>query len=204
MNDELKNYIESEILPRYEHFDKAHQRPHVDMVIQQSLELAEQEGVDKDMAYTIAAYHDTGLCEGRDTHHVVSGRIVMNDKQLRKWFTKEQINTIADACEDHRASATQPPRTIYGRIVAEADRYIEAEDIIQRTIQFGEDHYPTLTRQEHYQRMVEHLREKYGRRGYLRLWFPKSPNAARLEQLRQIIDDESMLKEYFERLFPQK
>ncbi len=203
MNEELKNYVESEILPRYEHFDKAHQRAHVDLVIRQSLELARQEGVDQDMAYTIAAYHDTGLCEGRDTHHIVSSRIVREDPHLRKWFTEEQIATIADACEDHRASAAQPPRTIYGRIVAEADRYIEAEDIIRRTIQFGMDHYPTLSRQEHYQRMVEHLREKYGRQGYLRLWFPHSPNAARLEQLRQIIDNESQLKEYFTRLWAQ-
>ncbi len=201
-NTELKHYIETQILPRYDHFDKAHQRPHAELVIRQSLELAQQLGADEDMAYTIAAYHDTGLCEGRDTHHIASARIIREDRQLRQWFTKEQINIMADAAEDHRASASQPPRTLYGRIVAEADRYIEAEDIIRRTIQFGLDHYPTLSRQEHYQRMVQHLREKYGRGGYLRLWFPESPNAARLEHLRQLIDEEVPLQQYFARLFP--
>ena len=201
VNSDLKQYIESEILPLYNNFDKAHQRPHADLVIRQSAELAERLGVDVDMAYTIAAYHDTGLCEGRDLHHAVSARIIRNDKNLRQWFTEEQIDTMADAAEDHRASASHPPRSIYGRIVAEADRYIEAEDIIRRTIQFGLDHYPTLTREEHYQRMVEHLREKYGRGGYLRLWFPESPNNERLERLRQIIDDESRLQQYFDKLF---
>ena len=201
VNSDLKRYIESEILPLYNNFDKAHQRPHADLVIRQSAELAERLGVDVDMAYTIAAYHDTGLCEGRDLHHAVSARIIRNDKNLRQWFTEEQIDTMADAAEDHRASASHPPRSIYGRIVAEADRYIEAEDIIRRTIQFGLDHYPTLTREEHYQRMVEHLREKYGRGGYLRLWFPESPNNERLERLRQIIDDESRLQQYFDKLF---
>lgn len=201
VNSDLKRYIESEILPLYNNFDKAHQRPHADLVIRQSVELAERLGVDVDMAYTIAAYHDTGLCEGRDLHHAVSARIIRNDKNLRQWFTEEQIDTMADAAEDHRASASHPPRSIYGRIVAEADRYIEAEDIIRRTIQFGLDHYPTLTREEHYQRMVEHLREKYGRGGYLRLWFPESPNNERLEKLRQIIDDESRLQQYFDKLF---
>ena len=201
VNSDLKQYIESEILPLYNNFDKAHQRPHADLVIRQSVELAERLGVDVDMAYTIAAYHDTGLCEGRDLHHAVSARIIRNDKNLRPWFTEEQIDTMADAAEDHRASASHPPRSIYGRIVAEADRYIEAEDIIRRTIQFGLDHYPTLTREEHYQRMVEHLREKYGRGGYLRLWFPESPNNERLERLRQIIDDESRLQQYFDKLF---
>ena len=198
VNPELQAYVETEILPRYDAFDKAHQRGHAEMVISQSLQLAEQLGVDVNMAYAIAAYHDTGLTEGRELHHKVSAQIIRNDKRLRQWFTEEQIEVMADAAEDHRASNEKPPRTIYGRIVAEADRFIDPEDIIRRTIQFGHDHYPTLSREEHYERMVQHLHEKYGRNGYLRLWFPDSPNAQRLEQLRCIIDDESQLRKWFD------
>ena len=102
MNTKLKHYIEAEILPRYDHFDKAHQREHAEMVIRQSMELAERLGVDMDMAYTIAAYHDTGLCEGREEHHIVSARIIRADQRLHEWFTKEQIEVMADAAEDHR------------------------------------------------------------------------------------------------------
>ena len=171
INAELKKYVEQNIIPQYDNFDKAHQRDHVLMVIQQSLELAEKLGVDADMAYVIAAYHDTGLCEGREHHHEVSARIIRSDQTLRKWFTEEQINIMADAAEDHRASSGHEPRTIYGRIVAEADRFIDADTIIRRTIQYGIDHYPELDREGHYQRMLSHLHEKYGRNGYLHLWF---------------------------------
>lgn len=198
MNAELKQYIEQEIIPRYDHFDKAHQRDHVLMVIQQSLDIAARLDVDKDMVYAIAAYHDTGLCEGRELHHVVSAQIIKADMQLRRWFTEEQIQTMADAAEDHRASAKQAPRTLYGRIVAEADRFIDPVTIVQRTVQYGLDHYPELGREDQYQRMVTHLKEKYGRNGYLKLWFPDSPNAARLEQLHQLIENEEGLRRLFE------
>lgn len=202
IDEGLRAYIEREILPRYETFDQAHQRSHVDMVIRQSLELAAQHNADENMAFAIAAYHDTGLCEGREQHHAVSARIIREDKHLRQWFSEEQIETMADAAEDHRASASRAPRTLYGRIVAEADRYIEPKDIVRRTVQFGIDHYPELNREEHYQRMLQHLHEKYGRKGYLHLWFEDSPNAQRLEQLRQLIDDKGQLRKLFDAYMP--
>ena len=202
VNTELRQYVEQHIIPRYDGFDKAHQRDHVMTVIRQSMELACKLGADSDMAYTIAAYHDTGLCEGRERHHEVSARIIRADRMLRKWFTEEQVSIMADAAEDHRASSGHEPRTVYGRIVAEADRFIDAETVIRRTIQFGMDHYPALSREEHYQRMAAHLHEKYGRDGYLRLWFEDSPNAKRLRQLQDLIDDEAALRRLFE-LFSQ-
>ena len=201
MNPELKQYIEQEIIPRYDHFDQAHQRDHVMMVIQQSFDIASHLDVDMDMVYTIAAYHDTGLCEGREHHHEVSAQIIKADQQLRQWFTEEQILVMADAAEDHRASAKHAPRTIYGRIVAEADRFIDPETIVRRTIQYGLNHYSELSREEQYQRMLTHLHEKYGRNGYLKLWFPDSPNAARLERLQELVDDEQQLKKLFEAFF---
>ena len=201
VTESLREYVEREILPRYDSFDQAHQRNHAFMVISQSMEIASHLEVDTNMVYAIAAYHDTGLCEGRELHHEASARIIRADHQLRRWFNEEQIATMADAAEDHRASAKQAPRTIYGRIVAEADRFIDPITIIRRTIQYGRDHYPTLTREGHYQRMLSHLHEKYGRNGYLKLWFPESPNTERLEKLRQLIDNEVALKEIFDKNF---
>lgn len=204
VNPALVEYIEREILPRYDHFDQAHQRDHVTMVIQQSLDIASRLDVDTDMVYAIAAYHDTGLCEGREHHHEVSAQIIKADQNLRQWFTEEQILVMADAAEDHRASAKQAPRTIYGRIVAEADRFIDPDTIVRRTIQYGMDHYPELSREEQYQRMLTHLKEKYGRNGYLKLWFPDSPNAVRLERLHDMIDDEQAVRQLFEQYTPDK
>ena len=201
VNNNLIHYIEQDILPRYDHFDSAHRRNHVEAVISRSLALAEHYDVNKEMVYAIAAYHDTGLCEGRDTHHLVSGRIIREDKKLREWFDDKQIETMAQAAEDHRASSGHEPRSIYGKIVAEADRLITPEKVIRRTIQFGLDHHPELDKEGQYQRFREHLLEKYSDTGYLRLWLPESENAPRLEELRKIIRDERALRTAFEEIY---
>ena len=124
-SEELKNHIETEIIPRYESFDAAHGTDHVRTVIAQSLDLARHYDVDADMIYAVAAYHDTGLARGRELHHIHSGEILLADTELRRWFTAEQLAVMRDAVEDHRASSDHAPRTIYGRIVAEADRCID-------------------------------------------------------------------------------
>ena len=201
IDSDLVYYIEQDILPRYDHFDAAHQRNHAEEVIERSLALAEHYDVDNDMVYAIAAYHDTGLCEGRATHHLVSGRIIREDKRLREWFDENQIETMAQAAEDHRASSGHEPRSIYGKIVAEADRLISPEKVIRRTIQFGLDHSPELDKEGQYQRFKAHLLEKYSDTGYLRLWIPESDNAVRLEELRKIIRDEAAMKEAFEQAY---
>ena len=198
---EIKTYIEQEILPRYDHFDAAHRRDHADEVIARSMALAEHYDVNINMVYAIAAYHDTGLSEGRDTHHIASGRIIREDARLREWFDEAQIETMAQAAEDHRASSGHEPRSIYGKIVAEADRLITPEKVIRRTIQFGLDHYPDLDKEGQYQRFRQHLLEKYSDTGYLRLWLPESENAPRLEQLRQVIRDENAMRQTFEQHF---
>ena len=198
---QIKTYIEQDILPHYDHFDAAHQRNHAEEVIARSLALAEHYDVDENMVYSIAAYHDTGLCEGRDTHHLVSGRIIREDTTLREWFNEEQIETMAQAAEDHRASSGHEPRSIYGKIVAEADRLISPEKVIRRTIQFGLDHNPELDKEGQYQRFKAHLLEKYSDTGYLRLWIPESDNAPRLEELRKIIRDEEKMRKAFEQTF---
>ena len=201
IDTDLIYYIEQDILPRYDHFDAAHQRNHAEEVIERSLALAEHYDVDNDMVYAIAAYHDTGLCEGRDTHHLVSGRIIREDKRLRDWFNEDQIETMAQAAEDHRASSGHEPHSIYGKIVAEADRLISPEKVIRRTIQFGLDHNPELDKEGQYQRFKAHLLEKYSDTGYLRLWIPESDNAVRLEELRKIIRDEAAMREAFEQAY---
>ena len=201
INTEIQDYVERNIIPLYDQFDKAHQRDHVRMVIEQSMALAAQMDVDADMVYVIAAYHDIGLCEGREHHHTISARLLLTDNELRKWFTESQLQTMAEAVEDHRASSDHAPRSLYGRIVAEADRFIDPDTVVRRTVQYGMEHYPELDKKGHYERMVQHLREKYGRGGYLHLWFEHSPNAERLETLRQIIDDENILKQKFEEYY---
>lgn len=201
INRELQSFIEKEIIPIYATFDKAHQEDHARAVIAQSMALAPFYEVCTEMVYAIAAYHDLGLQEDRKTHHLVSGRIVRGDERLRRWFTPEQIETIAQAVEDHRASSDHEPRSIYGKIVAEADRLIDTNTIVRRTIQYGLKHYPELDREGHIQRALDHLDEKYAEGGYLKLWIPESPNAERLRSLQGLIKDRARIRKLVELMY---
>ncbi len=201
MNTELQQYVENEIIPRYEAFDKAHRVDHVRTVIAESLRLASFYDVDEDMVYAVAAFHDTGLAEGRETHHTASARIIREDSRLPLWFAPEQIEVMADAAEDHRASNKAEPRTVYGRIVAEADRIIDGDTIVLRTVQYGLSHYPSLDRDGHFARFMEHMAEKYDTGGYLKLWIPESPNAQRLAEFRELLSDASAIRAKFDAAF---
>ena len=204
IRQEIKDYVEQQILPRYEEFDAAHRSDHIRTVIERSIELARHYDTDKEMVYVVAAYHDIGLVAGRERHHAESAKMIMEDTELCRWFNDEQRQTIAQAAEDHRASAQSAPRSIYGRIVAEADRAIEPMSILRRTVQYGLAHYPTLTKEAHWQRMLEHMAEKYAEGGYLKLWIPESDNATKLTELREIIKDKEQLREIFERIFDEE
>ncbi len=204
VNASLVRFVEGEIIPRYAAFDKAHQEDHARQVIARALDLAAHYPVDVNIVYAAAACHDLGLAVDRKTHHLESGRIIRAMGEMRRWFSEAEIETVAQAAEDHRASSDHAPRSIYGRIVAEADRLIDPVTIIRRTVQFGLSHDPELSREEHWERTLEHMHEKYGDQGYLKLWIPESPNAARLEELRVIIRDPAALRAHFERIFDEE
>lgn len=198
----LTNYIETEIIPRYSNFDKAHNLSHVHTVIEESLALTRRHPeADERLVYAIAAYHDTGLCRDRATHHLVSGEILMADSALRQWFSEEELILMKEAVEDHRASTDHEPRSIYGRIVAEADRIIDPDITLRRTVQYGLKQNPAANKDWHYQRFHDHLMEKYAPGGYLKLWFPDGKNAAQLKVLQEIIADEKRLKEVFGKIY---
>ena len=204
MDKNLQSFIEKEIIPRYAEFDKAHQESHARSVIEQSMKLAPYYDVNVNMVYIIAAYHDLGLQEDRKTHHLISGRIVREDERLREWFSLDQIEIMAQAVEDHRASSDHEPRSIYGKIVAEADRLIDQDTILRRTIQYGFKHYPEFGREAHIQRALDHLDEKYAEGGYLKLWIPESPNAKRLGELQQLIKDRKKIRQLVEEIYDQE
>ena len=204
LNPDLVHYVESEIIPGYAAFDKAHREDHVRKVIEEAMNMSVYYEVDENMLYAAAAFHDTGLEDGREEHHLSSGRIIRRNPYFKKWFTPEQIEIIAQAAEDHRASNGSEPRSIYGRIVAEADRDIEPMRILRRTVQYGMEHYPELDKEGHWRRMVEHLAEKYDYGGYLKLYIPESSNASGLQTLRDIIHDHERLRDIFERFYEEE
>lgn len=200
--NEIEQFLEREIVPRYDAFDAAHRREHVHYVMQESQHLAQHyPTADRTILLVAAAYHDLGLEVGRKVHHTESARIIREDRRLLRWFTPEQIETIAQAAEDHRASSDHEPRSIYGRIIAEADRQIDADTIVRRTIQFSFKHYPGINREQNYERFVQHMTEKYADGGYLKLWIPESDNARRLAQFRALLKDPIATREIFDKIY---
>ena len=201
---DLVEFVETQILPRYANFDRAHNLEHVTRVIRRSLEMVKTTGADINMAYVIAAYHDLGMSGPRAVHHLIGGKILANDARLKKWFSSDQINVMKEAVEDHRASASHSPRSLYGKIVAEADRDISVDIVIRRTIQYGLGNYPQLDKEGHWKRFKKHMDEKYSVNGYIRLWLPKSPNEKNLNELRQLIANPQKLREMFNTIFAEE
>ena len=198
---DLVEFVETQILPRYAEFDKAHNLSHVTRVIRNSIALARQTGADMNMVYVVAAYHDLGLSGPRAIHHLTSGKILMQDARLKRWFSPEQIKMMKEAVEDHRASASHAPRSIYGKIVAEADRDLAPETVIRRTVQFGLANYPEMDREGHWRRFCQHMAEKYSVNGYIRLWIHGSENERNLNQLRSLIVNPTEMRKVFDKIF---
>ena len=189
----LQEYIEQTILPQYDAFDGGHKRDHAEAVIRESLQLARAHNADEQMAYVIAAYHDQSadLPEVRVHGLLAVGKVLLREEVDLVLGDLRQV--ILTRC-DHRASGKNPPRTIYGAIVAEADRQIIPETVIARTMAYSAKLYPDGDFETLYARSREHLLEKYAEGGYMRLWLNSERNVRSLESLRAIIRNEPLLR----------
>ena len=164
---ELKEYIENIIFKEYEKNEKGHGINHIKYVIKRSLKFSKQiENIDEEMVYTVAAYHDIGHHIDKDNHEKISAQILLKDNNLKEFFTQEQINIMALAVEDHRASNKKEPRNIYGKIVSSADRNTSVEEMLKRTYSYNKKHYPNLNEKEIIKECYKHIKNKYGKDGY--------------------------------------
>lgn len=197
---DIMQFVETQILPRYTAFGESHGLRHVNRVIKNALKLAHITGADIDMVYVIAAYHDLGMSGPRAIHHITGGKILMADNRLKRWFSKEQIAIMKEAVEDHRASSSRQPRSIYGKIVAEADRDIEAHEIFRRAILYAKENNPNVDKEQLWELFANHMDEKYSVHGYIKLWIPNSPNERELKLLRETIEDKTQLRQEFENI----
>ena len=140
----------------------------------------------------------------RAIHHLTSGKILTADARLKRWFTPQQLTVMKEAVEDHRASSSHAPRSIYGKIVAEADRDLEPEVVFRRTIEYGIEHYPEKSPEEHWERFMEHMQNKYSEHGYIKLWIPGSPNEPHQKTIQKLIQEPEKLRSIFDKLFQEE
>ena len=203
INSEIRHYIETKILPRYQAMS-GHTDKHIRQVMKRSLAFAKTvENINLDMAYVIAAYHDLGREVDDDHHEIESGKMLRGDQKLKEFFSPEQIETMAQAVEDHRASNKNEPRSIYGKIVSSADRSTSVEDIIERYFEFMHCFHPEKSEDEIAESARNHLRKKYCTDGYAakKMYFPDADFKLFLKQVEEITRTPESFSEYWKKFY---
>lgn len=174
VDKDLQKYVINEIFPLYEMNGEAHGVEHIKAVIKRTFEIIAElkeskkigQEINYNMAYTIAAYHDIGEYIDRKKHHIISGKIMYEDKNLDKFFSAEEKQIMKEAIEDHRASNKHLPRSIYGRIILTADRNNNLEEFFQRRVQYCLEHNPEISLEEAQEEIWESSKMKFGKMGY--------------------------------------
>ena len=200
LNKELLKYLEDNISIENNKNDSGHNMDHINYVLRRSLLFAKQvKDINLNMVYTIAYYHDIAHHLDAKNHEVLSAEILRNDQELLKWFTKEEINFMAEAVEDHRASSDTEPRTVYGKIVSSADRNTTLDEPFKRTYAYRLKHSPDISLEDLIKESQSHLQNKFGKEGYAnnKIYFNDPEYTKYLKDLNKIIyDDELFKKEY--------
>lgn len=160
LNQGLVSYIECCIFPKYDRL-YAHGLLHIQYVIDHSFIIAKEYDVDLNMVYCIACYHDLGLLAidmNREDHAIESGKLLMNDHNLREFFDDNQLQIMKEAIEDHSGSLNRQPRSIYGEIVSDADRDVDIYILAKRQLQTSIKYYPELTSfDDHFERCYQYI-----------------------------------------------
>ena len=168
-NSELKKYIEKNIFPKYDKF-YSHGMIHINNFINNMTMLAEYYDLDTNMAYVIASYHDSGLGIDRENHEYESGKILVNDIELKKYFSDEQIETMKEAIEDHRGSRKTRPRNFYGECISDSDRDFDIKLLVKRQISTSIKHYPDYNFEEHFENCYNYICKRLNDKGKFNLW----------------------------------
>ena len=202
MNVKLQEYLENEIMPRNDLNDEGHNREHVNYVRRRSKKFASNiEGINMDMVDTIAVYHDVGHSIDAKNHEKVSASILASDKNLREFFSEEEIKVMAEAVEDHRASKNSEPRSIYGRIVSSADRNTSVDQVLKRTYSYRLKHMPDASIDEIIEESRKHAIDKFGVEGYAvdKMYFSDDEYEVFLKKIQELAGDlEGFRRRYIE------
>ncbi len=206
MNKELKDYIKTEIKEKYKTFDKGHNVAHFNFVTKNCVNYAKQlnrkgHNFDLDIAYIVGAYHDIGIINGREGHAISSGKIVRNDEMLKKYYNAETVELIAQACEDHSSHLSYEPRSIYGKLVADADRNNTMYLVFSRPIKYGLKNEKFNTKEDHVNRVYNFVCEKFGRNGYVKYWLDVPDTKQEQQKVWELLDNEVLCKTYISGLF---
>ncbi len=171
VNEKLKEYIESEILPIYKNNDSGHDIEHIKYVTCRSFKLSRYfENINLDMVYTIACFHDLAHHINKDKHEILSAKLFYENEKMKEFFNDEQRKIIKEAIEDHRASLEYEPRSDYGKIISSADRNIDIVSTLKRTHFYTKRHFPNSNLEQMIDRAYNHISKKFGKYGYAKFY----------------------------------
>lgn len=190
INKDLKEYIEKNIFPVYDKNETAHNIEHIKYVINRSFKFAETiPDINYNIVYTVAAYHDIGHHINPKTHELISAEMMYNDNNLKDFFTDEERKIIKEAIEDHRASSSHEPRSIYGKIVSTADRNNTVEDCLIRSYSYNKKLHPEYNEEQIFEECHFHLNDKFGKNGYAKFFFKDEEYEKFLIEIRKLLSD---------------
>lgn len=194
MRPEVLAHLIENVFPNYYLNDEGHGLSHIAYVLRRSVYFAKQamkeySDINLEFVEVIAIYHDAGHHIDKKNHEKVSAEMLREDKELEKFFTADEIELMAVAVEDHRASADHEPRSIYGKIVSTADRSNSIENCLERTYTYRRKNYPGISDDEIFEESYQHLVQKFGPQGYAKFYFHDEEYEQFLTDIRSLLSD---------------
>ena len=100
---------------------------------------------------------------------------------------------LTEAIVDHRASLEYEARSVYGKLVSSADRAIDVDDMLRRSIAFQTEKHksenPTIEQIIEYS--FKKLSSKYGNGGYAKMYFQDDKYKDYLAKMNKILSDKN-------------
>ena len=191
--EEAINYVEDKVLPLYDTNIGGHGRDHILTVILRSFEIKKEFNLQlKDkLILIIAAYHDIGYKKDPDNHEQVSSEMFLADKEIQKFLEPDEVQIVAEAIVDHRASLEYEARSEYGKLVSSADRETSVENMLKRSFLYQADKHadenPTIEQVIEYS--FKKLTKKFGKDGYAKMYFPDKKYTEYLKEMQELLEN---------------
>lgn len=206
LRKEVLDFVRSEVKPLYKTFDKAHNLSHFKFVTENCVAYGKilksrGEDVNLELAYVVGALHDIGISKGREGHAKSSAIMVLENERLKNLFSPAEIKVISEAVEDHSSHLEYEPRSIYGKIVADADRNNSLYLVFSRPVKFGIKNEKWRTREEHIDRVYEFVQEKFGRNGYVKYHLDIEETRKEQQKVWDLLDRKEECKSYIAGIF---
>ena len=196
VNSELKKYIADNIFPQYCKNDKGHGLLHILEVIRRSFALNQNLnlGLDKNMIYAIASFHDLGKYINSDIHEKIAADTFIKDENMKRFFNDKQRTTIKEAIEDHRSSKKDYPRTKYGELISSADRNTRIEIVFIRSFFVAHERMPDMNIEEYLDFTFKRLSKRYGEEEPENMFLEDDDYRSFLRDMRELLKHEEEFK----------